>query len=82
MAGAAAFSALASREPPRVAEATALFGGVSAEALAARARAAIANFIVARVLQLSEPRPRVGELECQLTLGIAEFKLPQMIVGS
>ena len=37
--------------PVRVAEATALFGGVSAEALAARANAANANFIGARVLQ-------------------------------
>ena len=49
--GAAALSAPASKLPPRVAEATALFGGVSAEALAAKARAANANFIGARVLQ-------------------------------
>ena len=54
MGAAAAFSAPPSIEPPRVAAATELFGGVSAEALAARARAANANFIVARVLQLSE----------------------------
>ena len=54
MEGAAALSALASKAPPRVAAATDGFGGVSAEALAARARAANANFIGARVLQPSE----------------------------
>ena len=48
--------------PVRVAEATALFGGVSAEALAARARAANANFIGARVLQpQSLVSQRVGD---------------------
>ena len=52
--GAAAFSAVASIAPPRVAAATDDFGGVSAEALAARARAANANFIVPSVLQPSE----------------------------